>query len=57
MVTIGEDAINRHNFSETDESLRKYIRKIVQINELEICAELKQICSFSANGFQVWRGN
>ena len=56
-ITIGEDAINRHSFSETDESLRKYIRKIVQINELEICAELKQICSFSANGFQVWRGN
>ena len=56
-ITIGEDAINRHNFSETDESLRKHIRKIVQINELEICAELKQICSFSANGFQVWRGN
>ena len=56
-ITIGEDAINRHSFSETDESLRKHIRKIVQINELEICAELKQICSFSANGFQVWRGN
>lgn len=56
-ITIGEDAINRHSFSETDESLKKYIRKIVQINELEICAELKQICSFSANGFQVWRGN
>ena len=56
-ITIGEDAINRHSFSETDESLRKHIRKIVQINDLEICAELKQICSFSANGFQVWRGN
>ena len=56
-ITIGEDAINRHSFSETDESLRKHIRKIVQINELEICAELKQICSFSVNGFQVWRGN
>ena len=56
-ITIGEDAINRHSFSETDESLRKHIRKIAQINDLEICAELKQICSFSANGFQVWRGN
>lgn len=54
-ITIGEDAINRQSFSETDESLRKHIRKIVQINKLEICAELKQICSFSANGFQVWR--
>lgn len=55
-ITIGEDAINRHGFLETDESLRKYVRKIAEINELEICAELKQICSFSANGFQVWRG-
>ena len=56
-ITIGEDAISRHSFSETDENLRKYVRKIAEINELEICAELKQICSFSANGFQVWRGN
>ena len=54
-ITIGEDAINRHGFLETDESLRKYVRKIAQINGLEICAELKQICSFSAKGFQVWR--
>lgn len=55
-ITIGEDAISRHSFPETDENLRKYVRKIAEINELEICAELKQICSFSANGFQVWRG-
>ena len=54
-ITIGEDAISRHSFSETDENLRKYVRKIAEINELEICAELKQICSFSAKGFQVWR--
>ena len=54
-ITIGEDTINRHGFLETDESLRKYVRKIAQINGLEICAELKQICSFSAKGFQVWR--
>lgn len=54
-ITIGEDAINRHGFLETDESLRKYVRKIAQINGLEIGAELKQVCSFSAKGFQVWR--
>lgn len=54
-INIGEDAINRHSFSETDESLRNYVRKIARINNLEICAELKQICSFSAKGFQVWR--
>ena len=54
-ITIGEDAINRHGCSETDESLREYVEKIAQINEVGICAELKQICSFSAKGFQVWR--
>lgn len=54
-ITIGGEAINRHGFLETDESLRKYVRKIAQINGLEICAELKQICSFSAKGFQIWR--
>lgn len=54
-ITIGEDAINRHGFPEKDNELRNYVRKIAQINELEICAELKQICSFSANGFKVWR--
>ena len=54
-ITIGEDAINRHGCSETDKSLRKYVRKIAQINEVEICAELKQICSFSAKGFKIWR--
>lgn len=54
-ITIGEDAVNRHGCSETDESLREYVEKIAQVNEIGICAELKQICSFSANGFQVWR--
>lgn len=54
-ITIGEDAISRHSFSETDESLRNYVRKIAWINDLEICAELKQICSFSTKGFQVRR--
>ncbi len=54
-IGIGKDAINRHGSSETEESLRKYVRNIAQINGLEICAELKQICSFSANGFKVWR--
>ena len=54
-ITIGEDAINRHGFPEKDNELRNYARKIAKINELEICAELKQICSFSAKGFQVWR--
>lgn len=54
-ITIGKDAINRHGFPEKDNELRNYVRKIAQINELEICAELEQICSFSAKGFQVWR--
>ena len=54
-ITIGEDAINRHGSSEKDSELREYVKKIAQINELEICAELKQVCSFSAKGFQVWR--
>lgn len=54
-ITIGEDAINRHGFSEKDSELREYVEKIAQINELEVCAELKQVCSFSAKGFQVWR--
>lgn len=54
-ITIGKDAVNRHGFSETKTSLRKYVMKIAQINELTVCAELKQICSFSAKGFQVWR--
>ena len=54
-ITIGEDAVNRHGFPEKDNELRNYVRKIAQINEVGICAELKQICSFSAKGFQVWR--
>ena len=54
-IIIGKDAINRHGFSEDGKNLKNYVRKIAQINKLEICAELKQICSFSANGFKVWR--
>lgn len=54
-ITIEKDAINRHGFPENDRNSRKYIRKIAQINKLEICVELRQICSFSANGFKVWR--
>ena len=54
-ITIGKDAVNRNGSSETETSLRKYVMKIAQINELTVCAELKQICSFSANRFQVWR--
>ncbi len=54
-ITIGEDAINRHGFPEKDNELRNYARKIAKINELEICAELKQICSFSTKGFKIWR--
>ena len=53
-IMIGKDAINRHGFHETEDNLRKYIMKIEQINELKVCVELKQVCSFSANGFQIW---
>ncbi len=54
-ITIGEDAINRHGFSEEKYKLREYVKKIAEINNLKICAELKQVCSFSAKGFQIWR--
>ena len=53
-ITIGKDAINRHSFLETEEDLRKYIMKITQINKMDLCAELKQVCSFSADGFKIW---